>query len=142
MEELLFLLLLWKDMNKLFNFYWKKENQMLILQRRFLCHSFSFWVCWFCFCSPSTGVEERVGGYWLIFVLSFIFFFKILFFWNLFFQVWVDPSSYCCWKWTWTNCSNFIGKRKTKCWSSRSGSFVVCFFLFFFFSVSHFSIVF
>ena len=34
MEEFLFLLLLKKDMNKLFKFYWKKENQMLILQIR------------------------------------------------------------------------------------------------------------
>ena len=35
MEELLFLLLLKVDMNKLFNFYWKKENQMLIFLLRF-----------------------------------------------------------------------------------------------------------
>ena len=31
-----FMLLLKMDMNKLFKFYWKKENQMLILQGRFL----------------------------------------------------------------------------------------------------------
>ena len=36
-KQLLFLLLLKKDMNKLFNFYWKKETQMLILQRRLFC---------------------------------------------------------------------------------------------------------
>ena len=34
-EKLLFILLLVKDMNKLFNFCWKKENQMLISQLRF-----------------------------------------------------------------------------------------------------------
>ena len=37
MEELLFFLLLAMDMNKLFNFYWKKENQMLILQIKLFC---------------------------------------------------------------------------------------------------------
>ena len=39
------MLLLKKDMNKLFKFYWKKENQMLILQGRCYfvdCFSFSF----------------------------------------------------------------------------------------------------
>ena len=43
MEELLFILLLVKDMNKLFKFYWKKENQMLILQMRL------FLLIWFLF---------------------------------------------------------------------------------------------
>ena len=43
MEQLLFLLLFKKDMNKLFNFYWKKEYQMLILQHRcYFVDSFSF----------------------------------------------------------------------------------------------------
>ena len=37
MEGLFFMLLLFKDMNKLFKFYWKKETQMLILQIRFFC---------------------------------------------------------------------------------------------------------
>ena len=36
MEQLLFLLLLKKDTNKLFKFYWKKETQMLSLQIRLL----------------------------------------------------------------------------------------------------------
>ena len=44
MEGLFFLLLLKKDMNKWFKFYWKKETQMLILQIRF------FWMdCFFFF---------------------------------------------------------------------------------------------
>ena len=44
MEELLFLLLLKMEMNKLFKFYWKKENQMLIFQMKFfvVVVSFSF----------------------------------------------------------------------------------------------------
>ena len=29
-------------MNKLFNFYWKKENQMLIFQIKFFCYLFLF----------------------------------------------------------------------------------------------------
>ena len=42
MEELPFMLLLFKDMNKLFSFYWKKENQMLIFQKRFFSFFFFF----------------------------------------------------------------------------------------------------
>ena len=37
MKELLFLLLLSMEMNKLLKFYWKKENQMLIFQIRLFC---------------------------------------------------------------------------------------------------------
>ena len=38
MEKLLFILLLKMGMNKLFKFYWKKEEkQMLIFQKRFFC---------------------------------------------------------------------------------------------------------
>ena len=77
------------------------------------------------------------------FSFSFSFFFFQFLIFLLFFKCkgWNNSSLCCCSKWTWTNCSNFIGKRKTKCWSSRSSSFVICFF-FFFFSVSHFSIFF
>ena len=98
------------DMNKLFKFYWKKENQMLIFQLRFFC--------------------------WL-----FLFFFTFSFFYFFFLkcQEWSNSSLYCCLQWIWTNCSNFIGKRKTKCWSSKWGYFVDCFF---FFSLSHFSFFF
>ena len=56
MEQLLFLLLLTMDMNKLFKFYWKKENQMLILQSRLF----------------------------LIIILLFLFLFLFLFFYFLF----------------------------------------------------------
>ena len=44
MEQLLFGLLLKMDMNKLFKFYWKKKNQMLIFQMRFFCFFFFFFL--------------------------------------------------------------------------------------------------
>ena len=47
MEQLLFGLLLKMEMNKLFNFYWKKENQMLIFQIWFFCWLFSFFFFFF-----------------------------------------------------------------------------------------------
>ena len=47
MEQLLFGLLLKKDMNKLFKLYWKKENQMLIFQIWFFCWLFSFFFFFF-----------------------------------------------------------------------------------------------
>ena len=108
-------LLLKKDMNKLFKFYWKKENQMFILWVR----SFS----------------------WFFFFFIFFFFFSL----SLIFLFFLNVKGmeellfiYCCSKWTWTNCSNFIRKRKTKCWSWR-GSFVDCFlFSFSFLSFSFF----
>ena len=58
MEKLLFLSLLLKDMNKLFKFYWKKENQMLILHIRLFC--------WFCF-----------SFFFFFFTFSFFYFFNV-----------------------------------------------------------------
>ena len=43
------MLLLKKDMNKLFKFYWKKGKQMLIFQIRFFCCLFSFSFSFFSF---------------------------------------------------------------------------------------------
>ena len=45
---------------------------------------------------------------------------------------WVLSSLFCCCLWTWTNCSNFIGKRKFRCWFSNWGFFLVLFLMFFF----------
>ena len=121
-EQLLFFLLLKMDiMNKLFNFSWKKKNQMLILQIR----------CYF--------VDCVLFLFFFFFTFSFFYFFFLLMC-----KGWKNSSFYCCSKWTWTNCSNFIGKRKSKCWSCRSGVilFDCVLFLFFFFSLSHFSIFF
>ena len=42
MEELLFILLLKKDMNKLFKFYWKKGKQMLFVDCFFFFFFFFF----------------------------------------------------------------------------------------------------
>ena len=71
MEELLFILLLKKDINKLFIFYWKKEKQMLIFQIRFffLIVSFSFFFFFFLFFS-----------FFFFFFLFFSFFFTFSFF--------------------------------------------------------------
>ena len=156
MEEFLFLLLLKEGMNKLFNFYWKKETQMLTLQIRFFCWFFLSLFLFFFFFSFSlfyffnvkNGItplyvaafngdeqivqillekgnpnvdlpdpvivlfviilnllilffqslhwKQREGG-WILIDICFVFYFlKFFLFWNLFFQVWVDPSSCCC----------------------------------------------
>ena len=122
-EQLLFLLLLNKDMNKLLKFYWKKENKTLIFQIRFFCWfffsfffsfsvsfvvSFSFFFFSFSFFYFFVNVKKgrtplyiaAEEGYELILQLRF-FIIIMLLFWN--------------------------------CW-------FVSFFSFFFFSVSHFSI--
>ena len=211
------------DMNKLFKFYWKKENQILILQMRFFCWLFSFSSFFFSFSHFSIffnvkngvtplfiavceGCEQIVEillekgesnvdlpdevfllivfffffFHFLIFLFFFnvkdgatplymatqngdeqivqillekgkpnvdlpdkvilliVFFFPFFFFHFLIFlffeyKEWNNSSLYCCSKWRWTNCWNFIGKRKTKCWSCRWGYFVDCFLFFFFY---------
>ena len=120
------MLLLKKEKNKLLKFYWKKENQMLILQKRFF---FGFWFCRFCF---------------FLFIFSF-FDFCILC------KEWKNSSFYCCLARLPTNCWNFIGKRKSKCWSCKWGSALILllnllnlfnlFLYSFFVSLSHFSII-
>ena len=177
MEKLLFWLLLKKEMNKLFKFYWKKEKQMLIFQIWFFCWLFLFFLFFFfqfliflfffeckgwnnssldCFskwrwtnCSTFIGKRKtkcwssKSGSFVDCFLFSFFFFQFLIFLFFFECKEWNNSSLDCFSKRTWTNCSNYIGKRKTKCWSSKSGSFVDCFFFFFFFfSVSHFSIFF
>ena len=46
MEQLLFVLLLLKGMNKLFKFYWKKEEQILIFQLKYFDSCF-WWIDFF-----------------------------------------------------------------------------------------------
>ena len=110
MEELLFRWLLNEDMNKLFKFYWKKEP-MLILQIRLFCWLFLFLFDW------------------------------VFFFFSIFFSIegWSNSSFACYCKWIWPNCSNFIGKRKSRCWFSWSSYFCwLAFFFFFTFSFFYF----
>ena len=82
---------------------------------------------------PNIDLPDQV----LLFLL--IFFFQFLIF-SIFFKSkgGSNSSFYCCWKGTWTNCSNFIGKRRTKCWSWNSGFSCWFGFFFFFFSLSQF----
>ena len=62
------------DMNKLFNFYWKKETQMLMLKQRFFL--FLFWM--------RKRKNEKMDWTWfpkkiyfsLLFFISFIFYFQ------------------------------------------------------------------
>ena len=91
------------DMNKLFKFYWKKENQMLILQ-----HEVFFEI------KKLISISEE-----LIFFSFFFTFWTQTFLFFLIKRMEADSSLYCCLSRTWTNCSNFIGKRKTKCWSCK-----------------------
>ena len=56
------------------------------------------------------------------FLCCVIVFFPFLIFWFFLSPGWSNSSLYCCWKRTWTNCSNIIRKR-SKCWSCRSGFF-------------------
>ena len=179
MEELLFMLLLLKDINKLFKFYWKKENQMLILQIRCYFVWFVFFFFFFVFFhfliflfffflnqkngmtplyvaaaqghdqivelllekgKPNVDLANKVL---FCLIISFsVFFFSLSLIFLIFFECKErnNSSFYCCSKWAWTNCSNFIGKKKTKCWFCRSGYFllILCsFFLFLFlFSLS------
>ena len=111
MEQLLFVLLLKMDINKLFKFYWKME-QMLILQSRFFVDSYSFTL--------------------------FLFFYFLSQFSILWLKEWNNSPFLCCWKWIWTNCSNFIGKRRSKSWSFKIGLF---FFVSFLIIFSYFSII-
>ena len=172
MEQLLFILLLKMDMNKLFKFYWKKETQMLIFQIRFFCwlfSSFSFFLflIFLFFLNVKGGVtplylaaqegHEQIvqlllekgkanvdlpNQVILLLVFFFFFFFSVSHF-SIFFECkgWNNSSLSGGSTRTWTNCSNFIGKRKTKCWSCKSDYFVDCFlffFLFFHFFISLF----
>ena len=52
---------------------------------------------------------------YLIFLKQIVYFYLF----SLSLLEWNNSSSYCCLWRTWTNCSNFIGKRRSKCWSSR-----------------------
>ena len=69
MENLLFILLLLKDINKLFKFYWKKETQMLILQQR--CYFvdcffffFFFFLIFFIFLNVKDGATPLFMAAW------------------------------------------------------------------------------
>ena len=104
MEELLFIWLLKKDMNKLFKFYWKKEP-MLILQLRLF-----YWLFLFLFLFLFS-----LSHFSSFFSFNFFYFFLIS-------KGWSNSSFCCCSKCMATNCSNSIGKGKSKCWSCRSGS--------------------
>ena len=163
MEELLFLLLLKKDMNKLFKFYWRKETQMLILQRRFFLmiwisfsfsisigfisktqwkHSFSLFFYWKDGTTPlhiaarkghaqivqlllekGKSNVDHANKVPLILFICWFFLYFLNFLFSFYQKGWNNSSFYCCSKWRWTNCSNFIGERKPKCWSCWSGFF-------------------
>ena len=68
----------------------------------------------------------------LIVSFSYSIIFSSSFFLNFFFGGGSNSSLYCCSRRLCPNSSNFIGKRKSKCWSCWRGFLICCLFLFIF----------